>query len=64
MEAQDYTMDTKVLFQNNKLTILLAKNGRQYAGKKGKHIKTKYFLITDKVAHGDIDIQHEGTDTM
>ena len=43
MEAQGYTIDTNILFQDNKSTILLATNGRQLAGKKSKHIKTSIF---------------------
>ena len=34
------------------------------AGKKSKHIKNRFFLITDKVAQGDLTIQHMGTKTM
>ena len=64
MEAQGYTIDTNKLFQDNKSTILLATNGRQSAGKKSKHIKNKYFLVADKVDQGDLQIRHEGTDTM
>ena len=64
MEAQGYTIDTNILFQDNKSTILLATNGRQSAGKKSKHIKNKYFLVADKVDQGDLKITHEGTDTM
>ena len=49
-EAQSYTMDNNVLYQDNKSTTLLAKNGRMSAGKNSKHIKNRFFLITDKVA--------------
>ena len=59
-----YTIYTNVLFQDNKLTILLATNGSQSTGKKSKHIKNKYFLVADKVEQGDLQIKHEGTDTM
>ena len=34
------------------------------AGKNSKHIKNRFFLITDKVAMGDLEIQHKGTDEM
>ena len=34
------------------------------AGKNSKHIKNRFFLITDKVALGDIEIHHKGTDEM
>ena len=46
MEAQGYTIDSNILFQDNQSTILLAKNGRSYAGNKSKHNKNRYFLIT------------------
>ena len=64
MEAQGYTVDTNILFEDNTSAILLVTNGRQSAGKKSKHIKNKYFIIANKVAQGDIQIQHEGTNTM
>ena len=45
-------------------TILMAKNGRMIAGKNSKHIKNRFFLITDKVAQGNLEIQHKGTHKM
>ena len=39
MEAQGYTIENNILYQDNKSTILLAKNGRMSAGKNSKHIK-------------------------
>ena len=32
------------------------------AGKNSKHIKNRFFLITDKVAQGNLKIKHKGTD--
>ena len=34
------------------------------AGKNSKLFKNSFFLITDKVAMGDLDIQHKGTNEM
>ena len=34
------------------------------AGKNSKHIKNRFFLITDKVAQGGLLIQHKGTKDM
>ena len=62
MKAQGYTIENNILYQDNKSTILLAKNGRMSAGKNSKYIR--FFLITDKVAQGDLEIQHKGTDDM
>ena len=64
MEAQKYTIDINILFQDKKSTTLLAKNGISLAGKKSKHIKNRYFLITDKVQPGDLEIQHKPTGEM
>ena len=64
MEAQGYAIENNALYQDNKSTILLAKNGRMSAGKNSKHIKNKFFLITDKVALWDLKIHHKGIDKM
>ena len=62
MEAQGYAIEDIILYQDNKSTILLAKNGRMSAGKNSKLFKNSFFLITDKVAMGGLKIQHKGTD--
>ena len=64
MEAQSYTIENTVLYQDNKSTILLSQNGRMSPGKASKHIKNRFFLITDKIAQEDLIIQHRGTASM
>ena len=64
MEAQGYTIENNILYQENKSMIFLEKNGRTRAVKNSKHIKNRFFLITDKVAQGDIKIEHKGTNEM
>ena len=65
MEAQGYTIENNILYQDNTSTILLAKNGRMSAGKNSKHIKNHFFfLITDKVAQEELEVHHKGTDEM
>ena len=61
MGAQGNTIGSNILFQDNKSTILLAKNSRILAVKKSKHINNCYFLITDKVQRVDLEIQHKPT---
>jgi len=34
------------------------------SSKQTKHIHHRYFLVKDKVDHGKLEIQHEGTDNM
>ena len=48
MEAQGYTIGNNILYQDNKSTILLAKNGRMSNGNNSKHTRNRFFLITDK----------------
>ena len=64
METQVYTIESNLLYQDNKSIILLAKDGRRLAGKNSKHIKNRFFLIADKVAQGDLSIQDMGTKNM
>ena len=64
MKAQGYAIENNILYQDNKSTILLEKNGRTSAGKNSKQIKNSFFLIGDKVALGDIENHHKGTDEM
>ena len=61
MEAHGYTIDSNLLYQDNKSTILLAKNGRMSAGKASRHIHRRFFLITDKIEKGDVSVEHRGT---
>ena len=60
-ESQGYTIDSNILFQDNKYTILLSQNDRSSMGKKSNHINNCYFLITDKVQRVDLEIQHKPT---
>ena len=48
IEAQGYSILSNLLYQDNTLTILLAKNGNMVVGKNTNHTKTT-FLIIDKV---------------
>ena len=58
LEAQGFSIDSNTLFQDNKSTMLLEKNGRLSSGKRTKHIKNRYFLITDKVENQEMEVEH------
>jgi hypothetical protein len=49
MKAQGYSVKDNVLFQDNKSSILLEKNGKASSSKRTKHINIRYFFITDIV---------------
>jgi hypothetical protein len=48
MKAQCYGITDNVLFQSNKSSILLEKNGKASISKRTKHINIRYFFITDR----------------
>ena len=64
IEAQGYTVDHNICYQDNKSTILLATNGRQSASSRCKHIRHRYFLVKDRIDTGDLEIRHAPTENM
>jgi hypothetical protein len=52
-----------VLFQDNTSAIHLEKNGKS-SSNKTKHMKIRYFWVKDKVASGELEIQHLPMDSM
>jgi hypothetical protein len=47
MEAQGYQVQDNILFQDNKSSILLGKNGKDLSSKHTKQLNIRYFFITD-----------------
>ena len=64
IEAQGYEVTHNILYQDNKSTILLVKNGRWSSSKRTKHINNRYFLVKDKINRGELEVQHCGTEEM
>ena len=56
MEVHNYTVEDVYMYQDNQSAILLKKNGAQSIGKGSRHVKIKYFLITDKVKSKKLSI--------
>jgi hypothetical protein len=52
IEAQGYTVEQNIMYQDNKSTILLANNGRWSSSKRTKHIKSRYFLLRTRFSRG------------
>jgi hypothetical protein len=50
MKVQGYDVKDNVLFQDNKSSILLEKNGKASSRKRTKHINIWYLFITDRVS--------------
>ena len=64
MEAQGYRIDRNVLYQDNKITILLLENGKQSAGKRSRALNIQYFFIHDQKEKGNINIEYCPTKQM
>eukprot|EP00804_Cyclotella_cryptica_P012919 CCRYP_002268-RA/>CCRYP_002268-RA protein AED:0.43 eAED:0.43 QI:0/0/0/1/0/0/2/0/110 len=63
-EAQGYTVEQNILYQDNKSTILLANNGRWSSSKCIKHIKSRSFFVKDKVQSGELSVENRPTEKM
>jgi hypothetical protein len=53
-----------ILYQDNTSSIRLETNGKASSTKRTRHINIRYFLITDKVKRGEIEIEYCPTDEM
>ena len=58
MQAQGHKLTHALIYQDNKSAILLEANGKMSSSKRTKHIKAKYFFITDKIEQGEVKIEH------
>ena len=53
-----------VLYQDNKSTMLLEKNGRASSGKRTRHIDIRFYFVADRVKNGELRIEHCHTEEM
>jgi hypothetical protein len=51
------------LLQDNMSAMLLEKNGRASSSKRTKHMDIRYFFIKDRIASGDITLEHCPTES-
>ena len=64
IEAQGYTVEQNVVFQDNQSTMRLAVNGSLSSTKRTKHIKARYYFIKDKIEEGELDVRYCPTTEM
>ena len=64
LAAQDYHTEAHIILQDNESSIKLEKNGHKSVGQRSRHIKIRYFFITDLVQKGEVQIQYCPTDSM
>jgi Reverse transcriptase (RNA-dependent DNA polymerase) len=64
LKAQGVAVVDTVLYQDNKSSMLLEKNGRASSGKRTRHIDIRFYFVADRVANGDLRIEHCPTEEM
>ena len=57
LKAQGYNVQDNVIFQDNKSSILLERNGKASSSKRTKHINVRYFFITDRISKGEVRVE-------
>jgi hypothetical protein len=57
LEAQGYTIDDNILYQDNQSAILLESNGRKSAGKRSRHLNIHLFFVMDQKEKGRMSIK-------
>jgi hypothetical protein len=62
--SQGYGIIENLLLQDNKSSILLEQNGKALSSKRMRHIKIRYFFITDWVNMKEISIGWSPTKKM
>ena len=64
VEAQGYKVDHNIVIQDSKSDIRLMVNGIFSSGPKTNHIKVKYFLATDLIKYGEIELEYFSAELM
>jgi hypothetical protein len=57
LKEQGYKVYDNVIFQDNKSSILLERNGKLSSSKRTKHINVRYFFITDRISKGEVRVE-------
>jgi hypothetical protein len=64
LNGQGYAVGPSVIYQDNKSAILLENNGKRSSGPRTRHLKIRYFFITDRVNMGDVVVEYCPTHEM
>jgi hypothetical protein len=62
LEAQGIEVMDNIIYQDNKSTMLLEKNGRQSSGKKTLHFDIRYYFIHNHIKRGTVKVEYCPTD--
>ena len=64
LAAQGHYVPTTNIYQDNKITILLAKSGKTSSSKRTCHLNARYYFITDQIRKGQVKVAFCSTGDM
>ena len=64
LEAQGHEVKENAIFQDNKSTMLLAKNGKASSGKQTRAVNVQHFCIEDQIERGNASVEYCNTDNV
>ncbi len=64
LEGQGYTIQDNIVFQDNQSAMLLENNGQRSSTKRTRHLKIRYFFVTDKIKSKEMSMEYCPTGDM
>ena len=64
IEAQGFTIRENIVLRDNTSCMKLEKNGKWSSGKRTRHLKIKYFYVTDLIERNEIELRYCPTGKM
>ena len=58
MSEQGYKIKDNVLYQDNRSTMLMLKNGRNSCTGNSRHINIRYFFVKDRIDKGELRVEY------
>ena len=58
MSEQGYKIKDNILYQDNKSTILMLKNGRNSCTGNSRHVNVRYFFVKDRIDKGELKVEY------
>jgi hypothetical protein len=55
-KAQGFAVSDNILYQDNKIAMLLEMNGQASSNKRTRHIEIRYYCVADQVAKGNLRV--------
>ena len=56
--AQGYAIKDNILYEDNKSTMLMLKNGRNSCTGNSRHIDIRYFFVKDRIDKGELRVEY------